>query len=164
MNTNMNDTGTISADREHATLRVAVRDDLPAIESLLGVSKLPYSGVESAIGHFLVAEADGELIGAIGLELYGSAALLRSAVIADSMRGRGLGGELVNAILGVATEQEVKQIFLLTTTAENYFPRFGFTRTTRADVPETVTQSVEFRGACPDSAIVMVRDISSPSR
>jgi amino-acid N-acetyltransferase len=51
----------------------------------------------------------------------------------------------------------VREIYLLTTTAEHFFPRFGFARIPRADVAPTVRASEEFRGACPDSAIAMRR-------
>jgi amino-acid N-acetyltransferase len=43
----------------------------------------------------------------------------------------------------------------LTTTAERYFPKFGFERIERNDVPASVQASVEFTSACPSSAIVM---------
>jgi len=56
-----------------------------------------------------------------------------------------------------AREDGIDEVYLLTTTAEKYFPRFGFARTTRAAVPETVKESAEFRGACPDTAVVMRR-------
>jgi len=43
----------------------------------------------------------------------------------------------------------------LTTTAEGFFPKFGFERIPRADVPARVQESVEFVSACPASAVVM---------
>ena len=48
----------------------------------------------------------------------------------------------------------------LTTTAERFFPRFGFERITRDDVPASVQASIEFREACPASATVMRRWLS----
>ena len=50
-------------------------------------------------------------------------------------------------------------LYLLTTTAEDFFPRFGFSRITRQEVPESVRASVEFRSACPASAVVMWKPI-----
>ena len=44
---------------------------------------------------------------------------------------------------------------LLTTTAEHYFPSFGFTETTRDVVPDDIRATGEFRGTCPESAIAM---------
>jgi amino-acid N-acetyltransferase len=46
-------------------------------------------------------------------------------------------------------------VFLLTTTAERFFPKFGFEQIDREQVPASVQQSVEFQSACPASAIVM---------
>lgn len=142
-----------------ATIRPARAVDLDAVHRLLASSRLPTRGVAEALDDFLIAEIDDQIVGAIGLERYGADALLRSAVVAESVRGTGLGSRLVAALLSVAEQRDVHALFLLTTTAEDYFPRFGFTRITRDEVPETVRQSVEFRGACPDSAIVMRRNV-----
>ena len=50
---------------------------------------------------------------------------------------------------------------LLTTTAEKFFPRFGFEQIAREDVPPSVQASVEFTSACPTSAIVMRKRLTS---
>ncbi|HUF25689.1 MAG TPA: hypothetical protein VMM18_01810 [Gemmatimonadaceae bacterium] len=49
----------------------------------------------------------------------------------------------------------------LTTTAERYFPSFGFVPTARDAVPEEVQRSPEFAGVCPSSATVMMRALRS---
>ncbi|MBV9947898.1 MAG: GNAT family N-acetyltransferase, partial [Myxococcales bacterium] len=46
---------------------------------------------------------------------------------------------------------------LLTTTADSFFPRFGFQHIAREDVPPELRASRELQGACPASAIVMER-------
>ncbi|MFN2635398.1 MAG: arsenic resistance N-acetyltransferase ArsN2 [Gemmatimonadaceae bacterium] len=138
-------------------IREAREKDLEAVESLLSASDLPLDGVSDNIGEFLVAEDDGQLRGAIGLERYGRFALLRSAVVAPRARGSGVGSELVQQLLERAEHQGIEELYLLTTTAEKYFPRFGFARTTRAKVPDPVKASSEFQGACPETAIVMTR-------
>ena len=84
-----------------------------------------------------------------------------SAVVASEHRGTGVGRRLVEQILERADRYGVGEIYLLTTTAEEYFPRFGFARTTRAAVPDAVKASAEFRGACPDTAVVMKRRIGA---
>ena len=160
----MTQSDTMSGRRTSATLRPAVAGDLGDIEALLSANRLPVDDVSAVMENFVVAESRGSLVGAIGLEIYGDQALLRSAVVAEEMRGTGLGSELVNAIVGQATALGVTRVFLLTTTAEKYFPRFGFTRITRDDVPKSVKSSVEFRGACPDSAFVMMRDVPPRAR
>jgi amino-acid N-acetyltransferase len=137
--------------------RNANQSDLPSISKLLTANDLPVDGVEENLASFVVAEDDENLVGAIGLELFDSAALLRSAVVAAHRRGTGVGQRLVEQILEMAERAGVDEVYLLTTTAEDYFPRFGFHRTTRAAVPASVKTSAEFRGACPDTAIVMER-------
>ena len=113
---------------------------------------------------FVVAEDGGEIAGAIGLENFGSVALLRSAVVSPDHRGSGIGRLLVEQLLEHAEEAGIEELYLLTTAAERYFPRFGFTRTTRSAVPDSVKASVEFQGACPDTAIVMTRRVGAAAR
>jgi amino-acid N-acetyltransferase len=138
-------------------LRIARPDDLQCVEDLLRGNSLPTDGVAEAFMDFLVAERDGALIGAIGLEISGDVALLRSAVVSRGARGQGVGERLVRTIVAHAGEKGVRALFLLTTTAQSYFPRFGFVEIPRSDVPESVRRSPEFRGACPESAVVMMR-------
>ena len=138
-------------------VRAATRDDLAAVTHLLSASSLPLDGVEENLGDFIVAEDARNIAGVIGIERYGDAALLRSAAVSPSARGTGLGSRLVKELLERASAQGIRDVYLLTTTAEEYFPRFGFTRSTRAQVPEAVRASREFQGACPDTAVVMKR-------
>ena len=145
-------------------VRKATNKDLSAVEKLLVASKLPTEGVRDNFSNFVVADNDGAIAGAIGLEKYGSVALLRSAVVAPDHRGTGVGGKLVAQLIERAEEAGVDELYLLTTTAEEYFPKFGFIRTTRAAVPEAVKASAEFRGACPDTAVVMTRRVGEAAR
>lgn len=138
-----------------ATIRAARPTDLSAVHSLLTHADLPLDGVPSDLAHFLVAERAGEVVGAIGLEPYGAAALLRSAVVAPGERGTGVGERLVRSLLDEAKRHRMNEVVLLTTTAESWFPRFGFNKVSREAVPDAVKQSVEFTSACPASATVM---------
>jgi len=138
-------------------IRSAKDSDLSAVERLLAASDLPTDGVRDNFSSFVVADDNGAIAGAIGLEKYGSAALLRSAVVSAESRGSGIGRKLVEQLLRRAEQAGVDELYLLTTTAEDYFPRFGFIRTSRAAVPDSVKSSAEFRGACPDTAVVMTR-------
>lgn len=157
-------TGNVTSARSStAKLRAASRADLPSVEQLLVSNKLPSDGVSDSFDDFIVAEADGLVVGAIGLEVYGDAALLRSAVVHEGVRGTGLGADLVDGILRHARARGVQSVFLLTTTAEDYFPRFGFAVTSRDGVPASLKQSREFRGACPDTAILMARRLETPA-
>jgi len=138
-------------------VRSASPDDLPAIERLLVASSLPLDGVREAATSFVVAEADGTLVGVAGLERCGDNALLRSVAVDPAWRAHGVGQELVTRVIAEAERRGIHGLYLLTTTAERYFPRFGFREIGRDDVPEDVRATAEFRSACPASAIVMVR-------
>ena len=148
-----------TASTTPTAIRAATAKDAPAVRAMLVDSKLPLDGVPDDLAHFLVAEREGRVVGAIGMELYGDAGLLRSAVVSPALRGTGVGEQLVHALLQQARANGTRDLVLLTTTAEKWFPRFGFERTTRADVPQSLHASEEFRGACPDTAVVMRRKL-----
>jgi len=106
----------------------------------------------------VVARRGNAVIACAALELYGDAALLRSVAVSPDHRGEGLGQKVTQGALALARHQGVRRIYLLTETADRFFPRLGFRRITRHQVEPAVRQSVEFRSACPESAVVMVRD------
>jgi arsenite methyltransferase len=138
------------------TVRGARPEDLPSVRRLLKEAKLPLDGLEEQFGPgYAVAEAGGRIIGAEGLEVYGSHGLLRSAVVDSAWRGLGIGEALTRNRLAWAKEQELQSVWLLTTTASDYFPQFGFVRADRQAAPADLQQSVEFAHACPASAVTM---------
>jgi amino-acid N-acetyltransferase len=137
------------------TLRAATADDLSEVERLLLDAHLPTDGVADALATFVVAEHDGTVVGAAGLELCRDDALLRSVVVAPAWQSRGLGRALVSRAIAEAEDRRLSALYLLTTTAEQYFPAFGFERTTREAVPADVRATAEFQTACPASATVM---------
>ena len=138
----------------------ATASDLAAMEALLAANQLPTAGLKDSIGTALVARVGSRTIGCAALEVYPSGVLLRSVAVDDAWRGRGIGHQLTSAGLELARSLGVEAAYLLTTTAGDFFPRFGFARVERADVPDDVKQSVEFRSACPTSALVMQLELS----
>jgi amino-acid N-acetyltransferase len=141
------------------TIERAERKDLAAVLALLEHHGLPVDGASSMGDALVVARLHGQIVGAAGLELYADGALLRSVVVDASVQGQGLGQRLTDAVLALARAYDVTTVFLLTTTADRFFPRFGFERIRRDDVPESVKQSVEFQSACPASAIAMRKQL-----
>ena len=112
----------------------------------------------------LAAALAGVLVGAMGIERYGAYGLLRSAVTAPSWRGRGVGQALTHERIDWARSQRLTALFLLTTTAADFFARFGFQPVERPTVPEEIRRSREFSSACPASATVMVLSLDDPAR
>lgn len=141
------------------SIRPARLDDLKGIAELLESAGLPTAGVADHLTGFVVAEAAGRVVGLAGLEVHGDDGLLRSVVVVPALRGRGLGARLTERILEAARAAKLGRLYLLTTTAEDYFPRYGFRRIHRDDASSDVKRSVEFREACPDSAVAMVLDL-----
>jgi amino-acid N-acetyltransferase len=141
-------------------VRRARPEDWGAIAELLKESALPLAGARSRIGSFHVGERGTAVVGCAGLERYGTAALLRSVAVTATARGGGVGRMLVERVLADAKATGITTLVLLTTTAEDYFPRFGFRRTTRQEVPQALLASDEFRSACPASAVVMRCDLA----
>jgi amino-acid N-acetyltransferase len=142
------------------TIRRATRSDRPAVERLLLGLHLPTAGVADWIDRFWIADHRGRLVGVAGVEQYGDAALLRSVAVDPSWRDTGIGRTLVETVLATARAEGAHSVYLLTTTADGYFPRFGFERVTRDEVPESLRASVEFREACPASAVVMRKTVT----
>ncbi len=145
-------------------VRSARAADLQRMTALLESADLPVDGVADQFGAaYAVAEQNGELIAALGIERYGAFGLLRSAVVAPSYRGKGIGEALVLERMEWSAGQGIQSLYLLTTTAADYFPRFGFQVITRAEVPPEVQSSREFTSSCPSTATVMRLELGSGS-
>ena len=132
--------------------------DLPAVRALLERCGLPAAGLEDA-DTILIAHREGVLVGSAAFERYGDRGLLRSVAVGTAERGAGLGVALTRAALDAARERGVRRLFLLTETADRFFPRFGFRALPREEVDAAVQESVEFREACPASARAMILDL-----
>jgi amino-acid N-acetyltransferase len=143
-------------------LRPAAAADLPALLALLAGQHLPTDDVAAILPAFTVAESEGGIAGAIALEPIGTDGLLRSAAVADGWKGRGLGGRLVEHVLAAARTRRMPSVYLLTETAQDWFPRFGFARIARADAPAALRAHPQFTTMCPDSAIVMRAGLLEP--
>lgn len=129
--------------------------DLDAVLQLLRDNALPVDGLSDHLANTLVVRHGDRIVGSAALEVYGDGALLRSVAVAPGLQRSGLGRALTDAAIDLARQRRIPALFLLTTTADGYFPRFGFERIERAQVPATVQESVEFTSACPASATVM---------
>ena len=136
-------------------IRSAGVAELPELVELLQHSNLPVAGAKDHLSNYLVATSEGRIVGMVGLEVYGDVGLLRSLAVAPIAKGTGVGAGLVRAILKKAEQQKLEAVYLLTTTAEGYFPRFGFERIARGDLDKRLAESEELRGACPATAVCM---------
>ena len=135
----------------------ATREDAGALLALMERADLPTDGLSDHLDAALVARDGDRVVGSAAIEVYSDGGLLRSVAVDADHRGAGLGERLTAAAIEDAERRELPALYLLTTTAERFFPRFGFEPISRDQVPASVQDSIEFRGACPASAIVMLK-------
>jgi amino-acid N-acetyltransferase len=137
-------------------VEAATPSDVPAIEALLAGAGLPLDGAADAFGLGVVARAgDGRVVGAAAIERYGEAGLLRSVVVAADQRGTGLGGEVVAAAEELARRHGIRDLYLLTETASDWFPRLGYEVVPRDVAAAAVGASIEFTTVCRDTGVPM---------
>jgi amino-acid N-acetyltransferase len=115
---------------------------------------LPVDGLGSAWRTWVATDRE-QVVGTASLERHDDALLLRGVAVAADRAGAGIGARLVGAALLAA--DGIGPVALLTETAAAWFPRFGFTVTTRDQLPAALAASPELRHACPASATAMIR-------
>lgn len=130
-------------------------DGLRYVETLLERNDLPTGDVRDEPGRFYVARADGDRVGVGGVEVHGTDGLLRSVVVERSARGQGIGSALVGSLESRASESGVGTLYLLTTTAAEFFAGLGYDEIERDRVPHAIRETTEFADLCPDSATCM---------
>lgn len=129
-----------------------------SVQALLEASGLPVADLHGDSEAVLFGcVADAQILGVVGLELYGPVALLRSLAVADAARGNGLGEALVAHAERQATAQGVHAVYLLTTTASAFFERRGYRPLARAQAPAAIAGTTQFCGLCPASSAFMVK-------
>lgn len=139
-------------------VRAGTASDRGAVLGLLEQASLPTADLDApAAVQFWIAMAADRLVGAIGLERYGTDGLLRSLVVAPDHRSRGVGHALVAALEREARSAGVARMLLLTQTARTFFERLGYEVVARDSVPDPVRASAEFRSLCPASAVCMTK-------
>lgn len=141
--------------------RIACASDFQDIRALLQDAGLPFDDLSAdAMPDFMVLrDARGELLAAGGIERCGSDGLLRSVVVAKAGRGEGLGRHVVALLENHARAKGINTLYLLTTTAADFFPRLGYMPFDRAAVPAAVAASTEFALLCPASAVCLEKKL-----
>jgi amino-acid N-acetyltransferase len=134
-----------------------------AAVALLAAEGLPVADLTDAhLEHFFCAGFDGSPTALVGLEIYGTDALLRSLVVGADARTKGLGSALVRHAEHYAAARHVQAIYLLTTTAEAFFERLGYRRR-RSDASAAVNP-IHARVFKPLSGELGIHDQTARSR
>ncbi|MBV8518527.1 MAG: GNAT family N-acetyltransferase [Acidobacteria bacterium] len=137
------------------TIAPATANDVDAIKALLTNAGLPTSGVDEHWKTFLVARHLGELVACGGAEAYQFAALIRSIAVTPAYRSQGLGRRVVRQLLDRLASRGLREFYLLTTSAEEYFRKRGFKPIDRDEVHPQLLGSTEFQDGVCDSAVCM---------
>ena len=139
--------------------RLAGNRDIAAVQHLLQLCALPADDLGKSPVVLFAAEQDGEILACAGIEPYPPFGLLRSVAVHPDARGRGIGHRITQMAIDYARNQQIRTLFLLTTTAEHYFAGRGFQPIDRQHVPGPIAATEEFRSICPSTAVVMKKDI-----
>lgn len=143
------------AETPEIAISPATLSDVEAIKALLLENGLPTAGVDEHWKTFLVARDGDRLAGCGGAEAYQLAALLRSIAVRPEYRSNGLGRRIVRHLLDRLSSHGLREFYLLTTTAEDYFARRGFKTIDRDEIHPQLLASRELQDACPSTAVCM---------
>ncbi len=139
-------------------LAPAQSGDNTLVKQLLAECELPHQDLTpSHLQHFWTLRDGAMLAGVVGLELHNNVGLLRSLAVPTQHRGKGLGSNLVRKAEAYARLQGVEELYLLTTTADEFFAGLGYEKTDRGSAPGAIRETTEFKSLCPDSAVCMVK-------
>lgn len=137
----------------------ASASQLSEVKKLLQRSNLPFEDIDAHFDNYFVAMIENEIVGVLGTEAYGRLALLRSMAVDVKYRNNGIANSLLQQILQISKENKIQTLFLLTTTAQNYFLKHGFEIVERNQLPDVIQNTKEFQDICPVSAVCMKRDL-----
>lgn len=146
----------MSATRSIQPLATRSQEQANEIKLLLADCGLPISDIAPSCSMlFFGQHSNGKLVGVIGLEVYDTVALLRSLAVDTAQRNQNLGRSLVMFAEGYATKHGIESLYLLTTTAEGFFSKLGYSTASREDAPSSIKATSQFSGLCPSSSAFM---------
>ena len=126
------------------------------VAALLAEAELPVSDLSNSPSlNLLGIRRGGRLAGVVGVEVYAGVGMLRSLAVEPASRNTGLGAALVSNAETWAAERGVKTLYLLTTTAAQFFARLGYESVPRSDAPAAIAATAQFSDLCPASATLM---------
>ena len=144
-------------------IKQALLEDKECISLLLSGFELPLDGLEDS-RVWVLQENDGSLQGVAGLEVWEEKGLLRSVAVNKNLQNRGYGSSLVKHVINEAKKNGIHELLLLTTTTPDFFRKLGFKEVNREIVTGRINNSMEFKGACPKTAILMRLSLSTSRR
>jgi amino-acid N-acetyltransferase len=131
----------------------ASQNSFSAAIELLKKNNLPTEDLNPGTQLFVVEE-DDKVVATVAVEYDYNDALLRSLCVSQEKRNSGVGNELVSFIEEYVRQQGVQNIFLLTTTAADFFKKRGYTIIERSNVPKFIRNTKEYSVICASSTLM----------
>ena len=127
------------------SIRPAHREDMSAIRHILEVTSLEEPARDEQQGSFFVLCNEDGRVGCVSLEVLGDDAILRALAVDPKFRGAGYGWVLADLAVSQARWRGVRRIYLLTTTASDFFAaKFGFRVVDRTTLSKQVAANETF--------------------
>ena len=140
-------------------IETAQPDEKEIVVALLEQGDLLIEDLPEGLPDFVLAKDEETPVGVAGLESFGTVGLLRSVAVDPAHQGKGIAAQLIDRLLATADATHLHELFLITTTADGYFTRYGFVPVSRDTVPEAIRQTQQFSDLCSSLAIVMKRTL-----
>jgi GNAT superfamily N-acetyltransferase len=113
--------------RVEGELVVEQTGDLGGVAAMLTAAGMTTEGITWPAGCYLMAYLGREPVGVVGIETKVDAALMRSLVVIEPMRRRGVGKALVEAARAAAHTRGVRRLYCFSDgAADDYLKRLGF--------------------------------------
>jgi len=132
----------------------ASKRELSTALALLKDAKLPTQDIGENTQLYVIKE-EYEIISTVAMEDDNTTALLRSLSTMPAKRGLGYCKKLVHYLEEIAKQKGLQSIYLLTTTAAEFFAKTGYQIVSRSEPPSFILQTSEYSSVCPASATVM---------
>ena len=136
-------------------------DALDQLRHALRQAGLPCDDVGEPGRQFYRFEVEGTSVAFGGLEGAAPDMLLRSMVVCESLRGEGLGKQVLLALEQIAVSQGACRLHLLTQGASGFFATHGYERCDRQEAPGTISETAQFKHLCPASASYLRKTVST---
>lgn len=145
-------------------MKIIPAHNVAQIKQLLASVDLPTDDIaEGSSACFYFVEYQTETIALIGMERFNHEALIRSLMVKPTHQNQGVGRQLIEYIQQKALRLGVTHLYLLTTTASNYFEQQGFHIITREQTPGAIRTTKEFSHICPANATIMRKTLNTYS-
>jgi amino-acid N-acetyltransferase len=130
-----------------------------AADALVAASGLPLDELDQCRATQFVLRDGAAIVATAALEIRGEDAILRSVAVDPTRRGERLGERIVAHAIDQARASRLRALYLLTETASEFFPRFGFVREARDAAPPAIQASIEYSSVCGSDAVAMVLEL-----